>query len=90
MAKQRKFIASLIALLALTALSGCTTSGDKSNNPQSGGDNSNVSGDTQGKTSDPNAPVPGDANWVDYTNSATVRLSLDYKVEFLCVAKLGY
>jgi len=79
MAKQRKFIASLIALLALTALSGCTKPGDKSNNPQNSGDNSNVSGDTQGKTSDPNAPVPGDANWVDYTNSTTVRLSLDYK-----------
>ena len=90
MAKTHKIITSVIAFLAIGLLSSCNQNTSKSQKSDESANSLSVSGDSGNvsnsgenssgaSTSDPNAPHEGDENWIDYTQSTAVRLSLDYK-----------
>ena len=66
MAKTNKIALSLITLFAIGALVGCGKSGNSGSNQP-------------GSESQAPTPQRGDENWVEYTESNTVKLLLDYK-----------
>ena len=70
MNKFKSLIISIAALLTFGVLAGCT--------PVIPG-NSNASGQEPATSGNESVPTPYDENWVDYTQSAAVRLSLDYQ-----------
>ena len=68
MRKTNKIVLGLVSLLTLGIISACTPA-NNSKEPAGGSE----------PASSENVPTRGDENWVDYTSSATVRLTIDYK-----------
>ena len=75
MKRFKQIILSVITLLSVGVLAGCT---NPIFNQSSGGGNEGGASEP-GVTSSEKVPVQYDENWVDYTQSPAVRLSLDYK-----------
>ena len=86
MSKSKRLFLTILALftLGITACNGVSPQNSDNSVSPSGGDNSIISAPNSDASAPASSiaasvPVPGDENWVDYTQSAAVRLTLDYK-----------